>query len=245
MLKIQNLNSYYGNLRVLKNVSMHIDAGEIVAILGANGAGKTTLINSIMNVLTEKNGGIFFKEKNITSTDVCRIVKSGITQVPEGRQVFPNLSVYDNLMLGAYMRYSKSQKINISNDLQNVFHLFPILEQRKNEYAGYLSGGEQQMLAIGRALMSKPELLLLDEPSTGLAPKIIIQIFEIVKKLAESGITIMIVEQNANIALNYANRGYILENGSVILQGFTEDLRDNNEVQRAYLGSDKSKKWER
>ncbi|HON56527.1 MAG TPA: ATP-binding cassette domain-containing protein, partial [bacterium] len=166
-------------------------------------------------------------------------------QVPEGRQVFPNLTVYDNLLLGAYIRYSKKNKKIIFDDLKKIFEIFPILEQRQKEYAGYLSGGEQQMLAIARALMSKPKLLLLDEPSTGLAPKITIQIFEIIKKLAESGITILLVEQNANIALKYAQRGYILENGSVILQGFTDDLIDNNEVRRAYLGSDKTKKWER
>ncbi|MBP7653432.1 ABC transporter ATP-binding protein [Candidatus Dependentiae bacterium] len=245
MLTVKNLNSFYSNLCVLTNVSIHINKGEIVTILGANGAGKTTLLNSVMNVIKNKTGEIIFNEKNILNSDTCAIVKSGITLVPEGRQAFNNLPVIDNLILGSYMRYGFKTAKQIKSDLTYIFKLFPVLESRKKEYAGFLSGGEQQMLAIGRALMSKPAVLLLDEPSIGLAPKITLQIFGIIKQLASDGITILIVEQNANLALKFADRGYILENGRIILQGYSEDLRGNNEVQRAYLGADKTSKWDR
>ncbi|HPG31271.1 MAG TPA: ABC transporter ATP-binding protein [bacterium] len=245
MLTVKNLDSYYGNLKVLSNISIHLNKGEIITILGANGAGKTSLLNSIMNIVKIKNGEILFNEKNILNSDTCDIVKSGATLVPEGRQSFQNLSVFDNLILGAYMRYGFRNSKIIKSDLSYIFNLFPVLESRQKEYAGSLSGGEQQMLAIGRALMSKPEVLLLDEPSIGLAPKITVQIFGIIKKLANDGISIVVVEQNANLALKFADRGYILENGRIILQGYSEDLAGNNEVRRAYLGSDKNKKWER
>ncbi len=245
MLVVKNLNAFYKDLRVLKNVSLHVNAGEIITVVGANVGGKTTLLNSIMNIVEQKTGEILFNDNEIKNKSTCEIVKIGITQIPEGRQIFSSLTVFDNILLGSYLRNNWKNADKIKEDIENIFNMFPVLRERRTGYAGYLSGGEQQMLAIGRALMSNPKLLLLDEPSTGLAPKVTIQIFEIIKSLAQSGITILVIEQNANIALKYADRGYILENGSIILQGFTEDLRDNNEVRRAYLGAEKSKKWDR
>jgi branched-chain amino acid transport system ATP-binding protein len=239
MLRIRNLDSYYGRLQVLKGVSMHIDEGEIVTLIGANGAGKTTLLNSISGLITEKSGEIEFGGKNLMPLSADRVVRRGISQVPEGRQIFSTLTVRDNLQLGAYIR-PRSRRKEIAQDLEKIYEQFPVLAERKKQLAGTLSGGEQQMLSIGRALMAKPRLLLLDEPSMGLAPKIVTEIFAAITRLREeNGTTILLVEQNARAAFRIAERGYVMETGRIIIQETIEELKNNKEVQRAYLGKDK------
>jgi branched-chain amino acid transport system ATP-binding protein len=245
MLKIKNINTYYGKVHALKNVSIHVNVGEIVALIGANGAGKTTVLNSISGITPPREGEAIFRGVNILGFPTNQIVKMGISQIPEGRQIFAPLTVSTNLELGAYHRYSRKNKPFLKKDIEEVFSFFPILRERKNQIAGTLSGGEQQMLAIGRALMSKPSLLLLDEPSMGLAPIICKDIFKMIYKLRdELKTTILIVEQNAKAALQLADRGYVIETGKIIMEENSKDLLNNKEVQRAYLGKEKKEIWE-
>lgn len=244
MLKLTSISTYYGAIQAIKGISLHINSGEIVTLIGGNGAGKTTTLNTISGLIHPRCGEIFFQDQNITHLPPERIVRLGISQVPEGRQVFASLSVKDNLILGAYHRYTRKMKKDIAKDLDIVFELFPILRERIKQKAGTLSGGEQQMLAIGRALMSKPKLLLLDEPSMGLAPLIIKEIFSKIKGLGKEGTTILLVEQNAKAALNIAERGYVMETGKIVFQETTAQLKENREVQRAYLGKTYKEVWE-
>jgi branched-chain amino acid transport system ATP-binding protein len=247
MLRLKNINTYYGKVHALKNVSLHLDEGEIVTLIGANGAGKTTILNTISGVTPASTGEIMFCKEVITAISPDKIVQRGISQVPEGRQVFKPLSVKDNLDLGAYLRYrSREGKSSIRKDMELVFTLFPRLEERRKQLAGTMSGGEQQMLAIGRALMANPKMLLLDEPSMGLAPLVVQEIFRVLQRLrGENGTTILLVEQNAKAALKLADRGYVFETGKVILEGPADELLENAEVKRAYLGKDKKEMWER
>lgn len=244
MLTIRNLKSFYSRLCALKGVSLHIKEGEIITLIGVNGAGKTTLLNSIMGLISSKEGEILLLNKNITKFSPQQIIKHGISLVPEGRQLFAPLTVIDNLILGAYHRYQKDGKAEIRADLEVIFEHFPILKERKKQPAGILSGGEQQMLAIGRALMAKPKLLLMDEPSTGLAPLVAREILRIVSKLRDQGTTIFLAEQNARAALKIADRAYVMETGRIVAQGSADDLLDNREVKRAYLGKEYKKIWE-
>ena len=247
MLKIKNINSYYGKVHALKNVSLHLNRGEIVTLIGANGAGKTTLLNTLSAIIPAAGGEILLEGKAVTGLSPDRIVSLGLSQVPEGRQVFNPLTVEENLELGAYLRYrAGGQRGEISADLERMFQMFPRLKERRRQAAGTLSGGEQQMLAIGRALMARPKLLLLDEPSMGLAPLVVQDIFKVIERLrSEEGTTVLLVEQNARAALKVADRGYVLETGKVILEGIASDLLENKDVQRAYLGRDKKEIWER
>ncbi|GFE61008.1 ABC transporter ATP-binding protein [Geobacter sp. AOG2] len=247
MLRLKNINTYYGKVHALKNVSLHLGEGEIVTLIGANGAGKTTILNTISGVTSAGSGEVLFRKEVVTTLTPDRIVKCGISQVPEGRQVFKPLSVEDNLELGAYLRYrSREERSAIRRDMAQVFTLFPRLEERRRQLAGTMSGGEQQMLAIGRALMANPKLLLLDEPSMGLAPLVVQEIFRVLERLRhENGVTILLVEQNAKAALKLADRGYVLETGKIILEGPSAELLENAEVRRAYLGKDKKEIWER
>ncbi len=247
MLKVKNINTYYGQVHALKNVSLHLMEGEIVTLIGANGAGKTTILNSMSALIPPKSGEILFAGKAINNLSPDKIVEMGISQVPEGRQVFKPLSVEENLELGAYLRFRKREgRGAIKKGLEEVYALFPVLLERRKQMAGTLSGGEQQMLAIGRALMAKPRLLLLDEPSMGLAPLVVQEIFTVIENLRqEKKTTILLVEQNARVALKMADRGYVLETGKVILEGIASDLLENKEVQRAYLGKEKKEIWER
>lgn len=247
MLKVKNINTYYGQVHALKNVSLHLKEREIVTLIGANGAGKTTILNSLSAITPPKSGGILFNGEPIHNLTPDRIVELGISQVPEGRQVFKPLTVEDNLELGAYLRFRKKEGRGlIRADLEEVYALFPRLQERRKQMAGTLSGGEQQMLAIGRALMAKPRILLLDEPSMGLAPLVVQEIFSVIENLRhEKGTTVLLVEQNAKAALKMADRGYVLETGKVILEGAACELLDNKEIQRAYLGKEKKDIWER
>ena len=247
MLKIKNVNAYYGKVHALKNVSLHLNRGEIVTLIGANGAGKTTLLNTLSAIIPAASGEILLEGKGVTGLSADRIVSLGLSQVPEGRQVFNPLTVEENLELGAYLRYrAGGQRGEIAADLERMFLMFPRLKERRRQAAGTLSGGEQQMLAIGRALMARPKLLLLDEPSMGLAPLVVQDIFRVIERLrSEEGTTILLVEQNARAALKVADRGYVLETGKVILEGIASELLENKDVQRAYLGRDKKEIWER
>jgi branched-chain amino acid transport system ATP-binding protein len=247
MLKIKNINTYYGQAQVLKNVSLHLTEGEIVTLLGANGAGKTTLLNSLSGIVPPRNGRIIFNDVPINNLAVHQIVRMGISQIPEGRQVFKPVSVEDNLELGAYLHHKMlSGRDEVKKNKEMVYDLFPILRDRRKQLAGTLSGGEQQMLAIGRAFMARPKLMLLDEPSMGLAPMVAQEIFRVIENLSkERKTTVLLVEQNARAALKLANRGYVLETGRMILEGTAAELLDNKDVQRAYLGKDKKEIWER
>ncbi len=234
MLKIQNIQTYYGNIQALKDVSIEIKEGEIVALIGANGAGKTTTLMSICGITPPRSGDILLDGDSLKGMGAEKIVQQGIIQVPEGRRIFPDLTVLENLEMGAFLR--KNKKL-IQQDLNYVMTLFPILEKRRSQLGGTLSGGEQQMLAISRALMARPRVLLLDEPSLGLAPLIIKQIFEIIRQInKESNTTIFLVEQNANQALKLADRGYVMENGRITLVDSADNLLANDEVKKAYLG---------
>ena len=234
MLKIQNIQTYYGNIQALKDVSIEIKEGEIVALIGANGAGKTTTLMSICGITPPRTGDILLDGDSLKGVGADKIVQKGIVQVPEGRRIFPDLTVLENLEMGAFLRTNKRL---IQQDLNYVMTLFPILENRRNQLGGTLSGGEQQMLAISRALMARPRVLLLDEPSLGLAPLIIKQIFEIIRKInKESNTTIFLVEQNANQALKLADRGYVMENGRITLVDSADKLLANDDVRKAYLG---------
>lgn len=247
MLKIKNINTYYGQAQALKNVSLHLSQGEIVTLLGANGAGKTTLLNSLSGVVPPRSGQILFNDIPITNLAVHQIVRMGISQVPEGRQVFKPVSVENNLELGAYLYYKMLRgREDVKKNKEMVYELFPILKERRKQLAGTLSGGEQQMLAIGRAFMARPKLMLLDEPSMGLAPMVVQEIFRVIENLSqERKTTVLLVEQNARAALKMAHRGYVLENGRMVLEGTAAELLDNKDVQRAYLGRDKKEIWER
>ncbi|MFH2123387.1 MAG: ABC transporter ATP-binding protein [Pseudomonadota bacterium] len=238
MLKIRNLESGYGKIKVLKHVSMHVDSGEIVTIIGANGAGKTTLLATIAGLVKAQTGDIVFQEQNLCVLSAEKIPSLGCVMVPEGRQVFATMSVEENLILGAHVLQKHGQQI-VDELLEHQYALFPVLRDRKEQLAGTLSGGEQQMLAMGRALMSRPKLVMMDEPSTGLAPLIVKEIFQIIVRLRDEGKTVLLVEQNAKAALAIADRGYVLETGKVILQGPADDLLNNQDVQRAYLGREK------
>ncbi len=234
MLKIENIKTFYGNIQALHDVSIEVKEGEIITLIGANGAGKSTTLMSISGIEPPRSGKIFFEGKEITGMDPDKIVSLGIIQVPEGRRIFPFLTVRENLDMGAFLREDKEE---IKRDIEYVFNLFPILAERKNQAGGTLSGGEQQMLAISRALMAKPRLLLLDEPSLGLAPIIVQQIMSIIKKVnTENKTTIFLVEQNANLALKIADRGYVMETGRITMQDSAANLRENGEVRKAYLG---------
>lgn len=233
MLKIDNIDVYYGAIHALKGISLEVNEGEIVTLIGANGAGKSTTLRTISGLLKPKAGSITFLGQSIVGVRAHGIVKKGISQVPEGRRVFAEMTVMENLDLGAFVRKDKA---GIQQDLKHVFELFPRLEERKNQSAGTLSGGEQQMLAMGRALMSRPKLLLLDEPSMGLAPLLIKEIFNIIVDINKSGTTVLLVEQNANMALSIANRAYVLETGRITLSGKAQDLAASEDVRKAYLG---------
>lgn len=234
MLKVENIQAGYGNIIAIKNVSLEINEGEIITLIGANGAGKSTTLMTISGVVSARSGRILFRNEPIEKKSSDDIVKLGICQVPEGRHIFPQLTVQENLDMGAFLR---KDTVEIKKDLEYVFDLFPILAERKNQDGGTLSGGEQQMLAMSRALMARPQLLLLDEPSMGLAPLVIKQIFEIIKQInKENNTTIFLVEQNANQALHIADRAYVLENGEITLSGPAADLLKNSDIQKAYLG---------
>ena len=234
MLELKDIRTYYGNIQALKGVSLQIEQGEIVTLIGANGAGKTTTLMSISGLVPPRSGQILFEGRSLYRMDPNAIVAMGICQVPEGRRIFPYLSVLENLDMGAFLRDDKAA---VAQDLDYVLSLFPILAQRRHQAGGTLSGGEQQMLAISRALMARPRLLLLDEPSLGLAPLIVKRIFEIIQKInAENNTTIFLVEQNANLALKVAHRGYVMENGRITLSDSAENLLANEDVRKAYLG---------
>ena len=236
MLDLRGLNAYYGSIQVLKNVSLKIVSESIVTIIGANGAGKSTLLKSISGVIQSKDGAIWYQGTDITRFSPEKIVALGISQVPEGRQLFAHLTVLDNLQLGAYLFYNRKFKKEIEEKLEWIYQVFPILRKRAKQLAGTLSGGEQQMLAIGRALMSRPKLLLLDEPSMGLAPLVVQEIFKVIRRLNDQGVTILLVEQNARAALQVAKFGYVLETGAVALEGPTQQLLADEKVLHAYLG---------
>ena len=237
MLKIKNLEAGYGKFKVLRRITMHVSPGEIVTIIGANGAGKTTLLNSISGLLRNREGELVFDKQDILRLPAEKIVARGCSLVPEGRQVFSAMSVKENLLLGGYVRHKKNRG-DIHRELGRIYEIFPLLREREKQLAGTLSGGEQQMLAIGRALMAKPKLIMMDEPSMGLAPLIVKDIFSVIRKLRAEGNTVLLVEQNAKAALGVADRGYVMETGRVLLQGTSEDLLSNKDVQRAYLGRD-------
>jgi branched-chain amino acid transport system ATP-binding protein len=237
MLRIKNLEAGYGPLKVLRKVSLHIAPGEIVTVIGANGAGKTTLLKTVSGLLPPRGGEILFEKKTIRKVPAERIVSLGCSLVPEGRQLFAPMTVRENLILGACVQYRRKRHEEVNEDMERVFGLFPRLKEREEQLAGTLSGGEQQMLAIGRALLSRPRMLLLDEPSMGLAPRMVREIFaHIVHLRKKFGLTILLVEQNARGALGVADRGYVLETGRMVLQGPSEELLSNKNVQRAYLG---------
>jgi branched-chain amino acid transport system ATP-binding protein len=233
MLKVNEINVYYGNIQALKGVSLEINQGEIVTLIGANGAGKSTLLKTISGLLKPKQGEIIYEGESITGKQAQTIVKQGISHVPEGRRVFANMSVEENLELGAFVR---SDKIGIQQDFEKVYQLFPRLYERRKQQSGTLSGGEQQMLAMGRALMARPRLLLLDEPSMGLAPLLVKTIFSIIGEINKAGTTILLVEQNANMALSIADRAYVIETGKVVTSGTAEELNASDQVKMAYLG---------
>ena len=236
MLKIDGLNASYGSIRVLKDVSIQVPSGKVVSIIGANGAGKSTLLKSISGLMKISKGCILYKEQDITGIPTNRIVGLGISQVPEGRQIFAHMTVLDNINLGAYHYFKRSNRLEIKERIERVYRMFPILEKRSKQIAGTLSGGEQQMLAIGRALMGRPELLLLDEPSMGIAPLIVREIFNVIKQLNESGTTVLLVEQNARAALKVAHHSYVIERGEIVLEGLAAELLDNPKVKEHYLG---------
>lgn len=239
MLKVDNLVVSYGGIEALKGISLEVPDGEIVTIIGANGAGKSTLLRSIIGLVKTKSGSIKYNEKELTGLNSQAIVAQGISLVPEGRRVFPNLSVLENLQIGAYMRKDSA---GIQKDIEGIYEKFPRLQERNWQMAGTLSGGEQQMLAVGRAMMSRPKLLLMDEPSLGLAPLIIKNIFTIIQQLNKEGITVLLIEQNANMALKVAHRAYVLETGNITMTGTGKELLENPQIAAAYLGRKKHKK---
>ncbi|MCG8686008.1 MAG: ABC transporter ATP-binding protein [Desulfobacterales bacterium] len=238
MLRIKNLKCSYGSIVAIHGVSLSVKEGELISIIGANGAGKSSLLLTICGLMKNWSGEIYFNDKSLQGMSPPAIVRAGISMVPEGRQIFSPLSVMDNLRMGAYTMYRKGKKSQVEDDFKMVLDMFPILRERADQLAGTLSGGEQQMLAIGRALMARPKLLVLDEPSMGLAPKIVDMIFDTIKTLRTQGTTILLVEQNASAALKIADRGYVLETGKTVLQGSADELLVDDDVKRAYLGQD-------
>ena len=233
MLEVKDLEVYYGVIQAIKGISFHVDKGEVIALIGANGAGKTTTLHTVTGLISPKNGHVLFEGKDITKVPAHKIVSMGMAHVPEGRRVFAELSVYENLKMGAYTRKDKNE---IEESLKNVYKRFPRLEERKNQMAGTLSGGEQQMLAMGRALMSRPKIILMDEPSMGLSPIMVNEIFDIIRSVSESGTTVLLVEQNAKKALSIADRAYVLETGKIVLEGKAKDLLEDDSIKKAYLG---------
>jgi ABC superfamily ATP binding cassette transporter, ABC protein len=233
MLEVKNLSVHYGMIQAVRNVDFKVNEGEIVSLIGANGAGKSTILKTLSGLIQPSEGEIVYLGENIASTSAKKIVEKGLVQVPEGRHVFPGLTVKENLELGAFLRKDKEA---IQKDMDAVFERFPILKERKDQDAQTLSGGEQQMLAMGRALMSRPKLLLLDEPSMGLAPIFIREIFKIIQEIQKTGTTVLLIEQNAKMALSISNRAYVLETGSVVLSGTGQELLESDEIQKAYLG---------
>ncbi len=233
LLSVKDVEVYYGMIRALKGVSLDVKRGEIVALIGANGAGKTTMLHTITGLISAKSGSIMYDGQDLTKLPPHKIVSIGMAHVPEGRRVFQQLSVYDNLKLGAYTRKDRKE---IEETLNQVYKHFPRLEERKNQIAGTLSGGEQQMLAMGRALMSKPEIVLMDEPSMGLSPLLVKEIFAIIEELHKAGTTILLVEQNAKMALGVADRAYVLETGSIAMSGKASEMLENDDIKKAYLG---------
>ena len=233
MLEVKNLSVHYGMIQAVRNVDFTVNEGEIVSLIGANGAGKSTILKTLSGLIHPSEGEIVYLGENIASTSAKKIVEKGLVQVPEGRHVFPGLTVKENLERGAFLRKDKEE---IQKDMEAVFERFPILKERKDQDAQTLSGGEQQMLAMGRALMSRPKLLLLDEPSMGLAPIFIREIFKIIQEIQKTGTTVLLIEQNAKMALSISNRAYVLETGSVVLSGTGQELLESDEIQKAYLG---------
>jgi branched-chain amino acid transport system ATP-binding protein len=233
LLSIENLEVYYGVINAIKGISFDVNEGEIIALIGANGAGKTTILHTITGLVQAKSGSIKFEDKDLLKTPAHKIVSMGIAHVPEGRRIFQQLTVYDNLKLGAYTRKDKKE---IADTLETVYERFPRLKERRTQIAGTLSGGEQQMLAMGRALMSHPKIILMDEPSMGLSPLYVSEIFDIIRSVNESGTTVLLVEQNAKKALSIANRAYVLETGKIVLSGDAHELMNNDSVKKAYLG---------
>ena len=233
MLEVNNLEVYYGVICALKGISFEVNEGEIVSLIGANGAGKTTMMQSVVGLIPKKNGQVTFMGKDITKTPCHKIVKLGMTQVPEGRRIFQELSVYENLMMGAYTTKDPQQ---FKRDLENIYTRFPRLAERRSQIAGTLSGGEQQMLAMSRAIMCHPKLLMLDEPSMGLSPLLVDQVFEIIKDINKDGTTVLLVEQNAGKSLAISDRAYVMENGSIVLSGTGAELAASEKVRKAYLG---------
>ena len=233
MLEVRDLQVYYGMIHAIKGISFDVNQGEVIALIGANGAGKTTTLHTITGLLAPKSGSVLFEGKDITKVPAHKIVSMGMAHVPEGRRVFAELSVYENLKMGAYTRKDKKE---IEERLANVYKRFPRLEERKNQMAGTLSGGEQQMLAMGRALMSKPKIILMDEPSMGLSPIFVNEIFDIIRAVSESGTTVLLVEQNAKKALSISDRAYVLETGTITMSGKAKDLLEDEAVKKAYLG---------
>ena len=233
MLEVRDLQVYYGMIHAIKGISFDVNQGEVIALIGANGAGKTTTLHTITGLLAPKSGSVLFEGKDITKVPAHKIVSMGMAHVPEGRRVFAELSVYENLKMGAYTRKDKKE---IEESLANVYKRFPRLEERKNQMAGALSGGEQQMLAMGRALMSKPKIILMDEPSMGLSPIFVNEIFDIIRAVSESGTTVLLVEQNAKKALSISDRAYVLETGTITMSGKAKDLLEDEAVKKAYLG---------
>ena len=229
MLKVNNIDVFYENIHAIRNLSLEIHEGEIVSLIGANGAGKTTTLNAISGLTKVKNGEIKFLDKNIENNSPESILKLGISHVPEGRKIFNKMTVLENLEIGAYTNEN-------SKKIEEIYEMFPRLQERKNQIAGTLSGGEQQMLAVGRALMSEPKFIMLDEPTMGLSPKFVNQVFEVIKNLSKSGVTIFLIEQNVNIALSCSNRAYIIENGKIVLSGNSSDLISSDEIKKSYLG---------
>ena len=233
MLEVKDLEVYYGMIQAIKGVSFEVNKGEVIALIGANGAGKTTTLHTITGLLSPKKGSVMFEGKDITKIPAHKIVSMGMAHVPEGRRVFADLSVYENLKLGAYTRKDKE---NLNKDLESIYERFPRLAERKNQSAGTLSGGEQQMLAMGRALMSKPSIILMDEPSMGLSPILVNEIFDIIESISKSGTTVLLVEQNAKKALSIADRAYVLETGKIVTSGKASELLEDDSIKKAYLG---------
>jgi branched-chain amino acid transport system ATP-binding protein len=238
MLRIRSLCASYGKVDVLHGVSLHVDPGEIVTIVGANGAGKSTLLNAVAGVVRPTEGSVAFESRGITASDPEAVVAAGCVLVPEGRQIFPDLSVHDNLLLGGYLRWRREGRRAAAAEIRGICELFPVLAERREQRAGTLSGGEQQMVALGRALMARPRLLMMDEPSIGLAPLVVKEIFAVISRLRGRGTTILLVEQNARAALAIADRGYVMETGRIMLEGTAQELMANHDVRRAYLGKE-------
>ena len=233
MLEVRNLQVYYGVIQAIKEVSFDVEEGEVIALIGANGAGKTTILHTVTGLISAKAGEVLYEGKDLQKIPAHKIVSLGIAHVPEGRRVFSQLTVYENLLMGAYTR---KNQVEIADSLEMVYNRFPRLKERKNQLAGTLSGGEQQMLAMGRALMSQPKIILMDEPSMGLSPILVEEIFDIIKEISQSGTTVLLVEQNAKKALSIANRAYVLETGRIVLSGDAKQLMDEESVKKAYLG---------